>query len=179
VGLSATGAVAYKVKRAKRGPIASEVTMQPVHLGDASRKMTRPAGERVVQADMELQDVAESAPGVLRNNDVVDLSKAGAGPEVINKLIGKIAHDFRIDPKSVLHMKRAGVVDKVISEIIDVTTVDGVTQIPPARGTPPAHGARPEPRPLWVKRNGSDTAVSFTSGGVADPRMALGLVSVR
>lgn len=70
---------------------------------------------------------------ILRNEDIVDLSRSGLASEVISKLIGKSPHEFDVDAKSLASLKRSGVKDEVIAVIIDVTL-----SAPPAVAPTPA-----------------------------------------
>jgi len=58
---------------------------------------------------------------ILRNDDIVELSRSGLASGVIAKLIGKSPHEFDVDAKSLASLKRSGVKDEVIAVIIDVT----------------------------------------------------------
>jgi hypothetical protein len=58
---------------------------------------------------------------VLRNEDIIELSRSGLGPEILMKLISKSPHQFDVEPKALAALKRAGVKDQVIGLIIDVS----------------------------------------------------------
>ncbi|MGD0348684.1 MAG: hypothetical protein ABSA85_18140, partial [Terracidiphilus sp.] len=77
---------------------------------------------------------------ILRNDDIVELSRSGLASEVISKLINKSPHEFDVDAKSLASLKRSGVKDEVIAVIIDVTL-----SAPPAAAPAPARAPAVRP----------------------------------
>ena len=57
----------------------------------------------------------------LSNDDIVGLSRAGLNTALIARLILQSPHRFAVDPKSLVALKRAGVQDRVIGLMIDVS----------------------------------------------------------
>jgi len=92
---------------------------------------------------------------ILRNEDIVELSRSGLASEVISKFISKSPHQFEVDAKSLASMKRSGVKDEVIALIIDVSL-----SAPPS--TPPTSPTLPTP-----------SAPTGTPGGTAPAERAL------
>ncbi len=75
----------------------------------------------------------------LSNADIADLSQAHLAGDVVTRLIRTYPHNFQIDPKSLIELKKAGTPDMVISAMIDstVTTAPGQQVIPSAFHTVP------------------------------------------
>jgi len=106
VAALATAAVfAYRMPHASlpgRGSPAPDVRLTPV-------------------AQTEAQAPVLDWRNILRNEDIVELSRSGLAGEVIAKLISKSPRQFEVDTKSLASMKRSGVKDEVIALIIDVS----------------------------------------------------------
>lgn len=61
------------------------------------------------------------AKQALSNADIADLAQAHLAGDVVTRLIRTYPHNFQIDPKSLIELKKAGTPDLVISAMIDAT----------------------------------------------------------
>ena len=72
---------------------------------------------------------------VLHNEDIMQMSQAKLGADVMIRLIRNSAHSFRVEPRSLIELKKEGTPDDVIREMIEVTASYGpaVAQAQPAQ----------------------------------------------
>jgi hypothetical protein len=59
------------------------------------------------------------AGGVLRNDDIIQMQKAGLSEDVILSKIRNSSAEFRTSPQDLIRLKEAGVSDAVISMMVD------------------------------------------------------------
>jgi hypothetical protein len=170
--LGTAGVMGFKLRsRIKHTGITVGAAVNPVQLEARNGQGGTTAILRPSMTQMDGKESLDSAPGLLRNADVMDLARAGVGGEVINKMIGKMSHDFHIDPKSMLAMKLAGVPDPVLSQILDTTNLP--LHSPPAKLD---GGLNQAPKPMLIRNGGSDTVISRadpTPGRQIDPDVVL------
>lgn len=69
---------------------------------------------------------------VIANEDIVQMSQAKLGGDVIIQVIRNSAHNFHVDPRSLIQLKREGAPDDVIRVMIDVSAA--YTSPAPAQG---------------------------------------------
>ncbi len=62
---------------------------------------------------------------ILHNEDISEMAAAKMGGDVGVRLIRNSAHSFRVDPRSLIQLKKAGTPDEVIREMIEVTRNQG------------------------------------------------------
>lgn len=62
---------------------------------------------------------------VLHNEDISEMAEAKMGGDVVVRLIRNSAHSFRVDPRSLIRLKKVGTPDEVIREMIEVTSNHG------------------------------------------------------
>jgi hypothetical protein len=80
-----------------------------------------PAAVAEAQVTMQVPAATVNLDGVLSNQDVVDLTKAKLGPDVLIQMIRTSPHNFQVDPRSVIQLKQSGTDDQVISAMIEAT----------------------------------------------------------
>lgn len=92
----------------------------------------------------EPQGLVIDTRDILRNEDIVKLSRSGIGGRVIAKLISKSPHRFEVDANSLVALKHSKVADEVIGLMIDVSLTGPVPAITEtnAKVSPEDDGAR-------------------------------------
>ncbi len=73
---------------------------------------------------------------ILHNEDISEMAAAKMGGDVGVRLIRNSAHSFRVDPRSLIQLKKVGTPDEVIREMIEVTRNQGGGE-----------GYQPQPQP--------------------------------
>ena len=63
-----------------------------------------------------------SAPIVLTNENVLELVRCGMSKAILIRIVRKMGHNFRVDSRSLVDLKNAGVHDDLILAIVDLTT---------------------------------------------------------
>ena len=62
------------------------------------------------------------APIILTNENVLELVRSGMGKAVLIRIIRRMGHNFRVDSRSLVDLKNAGVPEDLILAIVDLTT---------------------------------------------------------
>ncbi len=113
--------------------------------------------------------------------DVIRLSKAGLGDEVIIQKIKKNGQAFDLSPDQMIELKSAGVSDKVVAVMLDPAKSDN-PQMSPVASAKPASDL-PEELGIYSKRQGAKEwievipeVINWKTGGYMKSMVSYGIV---
>lgn len=131
---------------------------------------------------------AAAVPAVkaLTIDDVIKLSKAGLGDDVIIGKLKKSGQAFDLTPDQMIQLKKAGVSDKVVQVMLDPTKGDPAPPAPavvPAAGKPAVDPNLPDEVGVYFKKQSDTTwnevlpeVINWKTGGVMKGIASYGVV---